>query len=351
MPVIIDESPPTERLRATHRIARSNAPPTLDHSRDACLTIGLVNNMPDSALESTEQQFLMLLDKAAKDFVVRIKLFSINAVPRGERARQHLFAHYSDIQDLQGGGLDGLIVTGTEPRAAELVDEPYWTELTRLFDWAQENTTTTVFSCLAAHAAVLHLHGIKRMPLPEKRFGVFWHEKHSDHFLLKGTPRRIATPHSRWNELPAAALASAGYGIITASPDAGVDAFVRQGKSLFVFFQGHPEYEAETLRREYRRDIGQFLRGERSRYPGLPSHYFDQATTQLLQEFRLRAESERREELLLEFPAAPMPPDIADAWRAPAVRSYRNWLAYMAAHRKKAENRRSRALSPAPAAP
>jgi homoserine O-succinyltransferase len=350
MPVIVDEYRLADSPLAAHRFTRSNAPPIARHGRDVSLTVGLVNNMPDTALESTEQQFLTLLDEAARDFVVRVKLFSIDAVPRGERGRQYLGRHYADIRALWGGRLDGLIVTGTEPRATDLIDEPYWTSLTELFDWAHENTTTTVFSCLAAHAAVLHLHGIRRIPLPQKCFGVFQHKKHSDHLLLKGAPGRIATPHSRWNELPGTALASAGYSILTASSDAGVDMFMRKGKSLFVFFQGHPEYEAETLWREYRRDVGRFLRGERSLYPGLPSGYFDQATTRLLQKFRLRAESERREDLLLEFPATQMPPGIPTAWRAQAIRSYRNWFTYMAAHRERAENRRFAALWPAPVA-
>jgi len=347
MPVVVDEHPSADKLLTAHRSARSNPPPTTSRGRRAELTVGLVNNMPDSALESTEQQFLTLMDEAATDVVVQVRLFSIDSIPRGERGRQHIRASYADIRELWGSRLDGLVVTGTEPRAPDLADEPYWSSLTGLFDWAQENTTSAVFSCLAAHAAVLHLDGIRRVPLPEKRFGVFQHQRRSDHFLLKGAPARIATPHSRWNELPGDALVSAGYCILTASPDAGVEMFARQRNSLFVFFQGHPEYEAETLWREYRRDIGRFLRGEQSRYPGLPSGYFDHGTTRRLQDFRLRAEAERREQLLPEFPAAQMPPGIAATWRAQAIRSYRNWFTYMAEHRERMQARRFPSLWPA----
>jgi homoserine O-succinyltransferase len=347
MPIIVDGFPPTKRLPATRSVGRKYL--GAGQRAEAALTIGLVNNMPDPALESTEQQFLTLLHEAAKDLVIRVRLFSIGSIPRGERAREHLRAYYSDPRDLWGGTLDGLIVTGTEPRAADLADEPYWASLTDLFDWAQDNTAGTVLSCLAAHAAVLHLHGIKRVPLSKKCFGVFQQQKHSDHPLLKGCSGRVATPHSRWNELPGAALASAGYDVLTASADAGVDTFVWQGRSQFLFFQGHPEYDLETLRREYRRDVGRFLRHEQARYPDLPAGYFDDATTRSLQTFRVRAEAERRAELLSELPAASISP--GNAWRAFAIGVYSNWLTHVAAQREKVAARSFNSLSPAAAAP
>jgi homoserine O-succinyltransferase len=350
MPIIIDESilskKPPNIVQRTGLV-----PPRELHNHRAALTIGLVNNMPDSALESTENQFLTLIEEAAANLLVQVKLFAIDGVPRSERGRQHIRQFYSGTRELFRGGVDGLIVTGTEPRAPDLADEPYWSSLTELIDWAQRNTTTTMFSCLAAHAAVLHLDGIGRKPLPEKRFGVFEHRKRRDHHLLKDAPARLATPHSRWNELPGTALAASGYDILAESPKAGVDMFIKQGKSLLVFFQGHPEYEAETLWREYRRDVGRFLRGEQPRYPNLPDDYFDPTTVRALQDFRSRAEAERREQLLSEFPGAQMLTGISATWRAQAIRAYRNWFAYMTARRERMENRRPVAAWPASTGP
>ena len=74
-------------------------------------------------------------------------------------------------------------------------------------------------------------------------------------------------PHSRWNEVRADALNSCGYEILVQSAQAGVDLFVKKKKdSLFVHFQGHPEYGTRTLLKEYRRDIKRFLRGEREKH-------------------------------------------------------------------------------------
>src|SRR5205823_4965141 len=157
---------------------------------------------------------------------------------------------------------DGLIVTGTEPKAPDLKDEPYWNSLTRVLEWAEDHTYSTILSCLAAHAGILHIDGIVRRPLGDKRFGVFECVRVADHPLTAEAPRRLQMPHSRWNEIPEEALLACGYRVLTRSADAGVDAFVKQRKSLFVFFQGHPEYEAITI-------LLVILHNERSVFPSL----------------------------------------------------------------------------------
>jgi homoserine O-succinyltransferase len=289
--------------------------------------------MPDAAMEATVRQFLALLGAADDSVAVQLKLFSMPGVPSSDWRRQHLNAHYLDFDDLWNTRLDGLIVTGTEPRADDLAAEPYWGQLAKLVDWAEENTAATVWSCLAAHAAVLHLDGIKRSPLGRKRFGLFEHVKASEHHLLDGQSSTILTPHSRWNELSEEALVSSGYRVLSKSPAAGVDIFVRERNSLFLFFQGHPEYEADTLAREHRRDVGRFLRGERDTYPDLPEQYFDPAATEMLNAFRATAITDRREELLSAFPADQAFGNVSHVWHAQALRTYRNWLNYIIEHK------------------
>ena len=90
-------------------------------------------------------------------------------------------------------------------------------------------------------------------------------------------------PHSRWNDLPEQRHWSpAAIAILTRLKDGGADAFIKQGKNLFVFFQGHPEYEADSLLLEYRRDIRRFLDRERELYPSMPQGYFDEDALRLL---------------------------------------------------------------------
>src|SRR5208337_3814777 len=97
------------------------------------------------------------------------------------------------------GELDALIVTGAQPRATRLNEEPYWEELIELIEWAKENTASTILSCLAAHAGVLHLDGVERRPLPEKCSGVFAFQAHRDHPLAGEQGRARLVPHSRYN--------------------------------------------------------------------------------------------------------------------------------------------------------
>jgi homoserine O-succinyltransferase len=299
-----------------------------------CLEIGLVNNMPAAALESTERQFRARLRAAADGIAVRLTRYALPDVPRTDAVRRHVSSYYSDINDLWNSHLDGLIVTGTEPRAPNLKDEPYWGNLAKLVEWAERHTHSTIWSCLAAHGAVLHIDGISRRPLPDKCLGVFECARVSDHPLTASVPARSYMPHSRWNEIPEDALRACGYRVVTRSQDAGADVFVKQGGSLFVFFQGHPEYEADTLLFEHRRDIGRFLRRESDRYPSMPQGYFDQETVDLLTEARKRALSDRREELLADFPTTLAANRVRNTWRPAAVRLYRNWLLYLCAQKE-----------------
>lgn len=308
-----------------------------------CLDIGIVNNMPDSALEATERQYLALLDEAAGDkFMVRFTLLALPDVPRGDWGRRHI-SFYSGIGDSFDIHLDGLVVTGAEPRTANIMDEPFWGSLTRVIDWAEDNTYSAIWSCLAAQAVALHVDKIRRRPLGGKKCGVFDCARTEEHQLTAGAAAASSRmPHSRWNEVPEEALRSCGYRVLTQSRDAGVDTFVKVRKSLFVCFQGHPEYGSDTLLLEYRRDVKRYLDRTSETYPAMPEHYFKQDTTAVLQAFRQRALSDRREELIAGFPTIHPSGWVANSWHADAIRLYGNWLAFMA--EKKAGRLRARSL-------
>lgn len=222
-----------------------------------------------------------------------------------------------------------MIVTGAEPVAPELDQEPYWRDLTELIDWAKANTRSTIWSCLAAHAAVLHLDRIARRPLPAKCHGIFDCEAVTGDSLTRAAPAPLKVSHSRLNEIAESDLAQAGYQVLTRSAQAGVDVFVRQYASRFVFFQGHPEYDALSLQREYLRDIGRYLARERENYPRLPVSYFDAATEEKLARFEKRARHERHPALTNDLPALTLRGDIAAGTAAAAL--FRNWLQYLAA--------------------
>ena len=299
-----------------------------------CTRIALINNMPDAALEDTERQFFELLEAASEGEPVRVTLFSFPEITRDVRGKRRLHEAYSGMEDLWNGQFDAAIVTGTEPRQPDLRLEPFWQTFTSTIDWAEENTASTVLSCLAAHAGVLYTDGIERQPLSDKQFGVFDFEQPNAHPLLEGTPGHIRIPHSRWNEVKEESLASSGYIVLTKSASAGADLFVKRRKgSLFVHFQGHPEYGSRTLLKEYRRDIKRFIRHERETYPSMPKGYFNADASALLNDFRQRAELLRCEALLEEFPEAAVSACLENGWHSSAVSIYRNWLRYIASRK------------------
>jgi homoserine O-succinyltransferase/O-acetyltransferase len=304
----------------------------------SALHIGLLNNMPDSALKATERQFMSLLDAAAPGMTVRLSLYSLPEIKRSQVAQQHIHDSYSPIHDLWQRKLDGLIVTGAEPCAPDLKCEPYANSLSEVLAWADDNTQSSIWSCLAAHAAVLQIDGIARRKREEKFFGVMECARVSNHGLTTGLPARFSTPHSRWNGLSEDELVEAGYSILSRTHGAEVDTFVKRRKSLFVFFQGHPEYDSDTLLLEFRRDVGRFCNGEAARFPIIPHAYFDEDTSATLTALREGAASSSRQWLLADVAAALRQAKPAYTWRPAATQIYRNWIEYISAQKGTSES-------------
>jgi homoserine O-succinyltransferase len=300
--------------------------------RDESITIGLINNMPDAAFKATERQFVSLLDAASESIEVQLSLYTLPSIARTESTVRRAASHYASAETLWSAGrndldgLDGLIVTGKDPVSADLRDEPCWEMMTQIIEWARENTHSTVWSCLAAHAAVLQMDGIQRRRSEEKQFGIFACERASEHPLLAGAPLRFNVPHSRWNGISTNDLEACGYRVLVRTADAGADMFVKDGKSLFVFFQGHPEYESDTLLREYRRDVERYLRREASAHPGIPRGYFDHVTERALTDLREKAMHGQDGELRAHLATALKASAIENSWHKTAARIYRNWL-------------------------
>ena len=295
------------------------------------LVIGLVNNMSDRGLRVTEEQFTGLLRAACPDLDLEFRFFSCREIGQSGRLQDDARGSYADVGMLFDTRLDALIVTGMEPQAARLQDEPVWNSLTKIVDWAHDNAVPVLWSCLAAHAAVLYLDGVARYRLPDKISGVFDCDFVStDHPLAVGLPSRWAVPHSRYHDVAEAPLVANGYQILSKSREAGVDTFLKQGSAPFVFFQGHPEYDPGTLLLEYTRDVRLYLMGERDKYPLIPRNYIDTETMAALARHREHVMHGHRDpaELkvvlqLLESASRPSP------WRPPAIRFYANWIACM----------------------
>jgi homoserine O-succinyltransferase/O-acetyltransferase len=293
------------------------------------LSITVINNMSDAALEATEAQFRSLLQAATGELPIQIQFSYLPEVARSDATRQRLQHEYLPLEQVLDDPPDGLIVTGAEPQAASVRQERYWQRFTQLVDWADGHTYSSIWSCLAAHAAVDHLDGITRRRLPHKCCGVFQHSVDAQHWLMRDIAAPVAVPQSRWNEVPAEALTAAGYSVVSLAAESGANIFVRERRSAMVFLQGHPEYESVTLLKEYRRDVDRYLRGEYQHYPDVPSEYFSSEALSILDTFRLQvgaATTGAREP----FPYAAVAATLSNSWRGAAVSIYRNWLSAIA---------------------
>lgn len=290
--------------------------------------VGLLNNMPDAAMRGTELQFARLLKDAAGSLDVRLRLFSMQSIPRGDQARSRMAGFYDDANFIQAANIDALIITGAQPTTADLQDEPYWSELSHVIDWAEIGTISCLFSCLSAHAAVLQLDRIHRNALPIKLSGIYESIRVEDDPLFFGTSISVPVPHSRRNDIAEKDLVAKGYRILSRLANGQVDIFTREpaGHSRFVLFQGHPEYDPGTLGREYLRDLNKFLTGETNERPNIPENYFDPATEDQLNVLSNEDERDLTAYSRIVTNALPL-----KAWRANTVRLFANWLTLIAA--------------------
>jgi homoserine O-succinyltransferase len=235
------------------------------------MSVVLVNAMSDAALAATERRFSRLLHSAFPARAIDLRCVTLPEIPRGEMAAARIARFYTPLPEVFGAPPAAVIFSGAEPATERLRDEVFWPSLVALFDWVRDRNIPAIFSCLAAHAAVLHYSGVERRRLPAKMFGLFAQQQAADmpHRLLRGAPASFQVAHSRWNELAAGDLAAAGYSILTHGAYSGVDMFVPQDGAPHIFLQGHPEYEDSALELEYRRDLRRYSAGE-SRHPPAP---------------------------------------------------------------------------------
>jgi homoserine O-succinyltransferase len=324
MDVLLDSTVTSRSARAGRREpARRN----WSEGASPRLRVAIVNNMPDSALVATERQFSQLMNAAAGG-TAEISLFHIPGVQRGDQAKEILAQRYAPFTDLFDSHVDALIVTGNEPRAARLDDEPYWSELTQIVDWARESACPSLWSCLAAHGAVLHLDGIERRRLPQKKSGVLAATVSQPR--RHGLPELLSVCHSRMNELSRDELTAQNYTIVSEAPGGNVDVFAKTYRAPFLFLQGHPEYEADSLMREYRRDVGRYLNGLRDIYPEIPENYFDNATVIRMENYRTLAERTRDIRLFETFPEVALRDGLAERLAQSASQIFKSWVSTVA---------------------
>jgi len=292
------------------------------------LHIGFLNMMPDAALMVTEQQFMRLVGSSNQIAQFFVYPFSIPGLPRSPETQAYIDQYYVNFEDLKRDGLDALIVTGANVANPTLDQEPFWEPLQEIIGWATENVTSVLSSCLATHAIVKALHRIERRRLPRKRWGVYTHRvTQTEHPLLRDINTRFDVPHSRNNDVSRAQLEAAGFEILVYSKESGVQMAVSPDLFRFVFLQGHPEYDRNSLLKEYKREVMLYLEGEREDYPPHPENYFSPEAAKIADDYRQTALTARRRGLPIPpFPEEQITPYLDNTWRDTGKSIFNNWL-------------------------
>lgn len=230
------------------------------------LRIAIVNLMPTK--EVTETQLIRML--ANTPLQVELQLLTMDSHESKNTEQEHLKSFYKTFEEIKNQRFDGMIITGAPVEFLPFDQVDYWAELSEIMDYTKGNVFSTLHICWGAQAALYHHYGIDKYELPEKLFGVFPHklkDKRSE--LTRGFDEIFYAPHSRHTQvLKEDILKVPDLKILAESDIAGPHIIATKNKRM-VFVQGHAEYDRETLKLEYDRDINKGLPIK------VPANYFE----------------------------------------------------------------------------
>jgi len=292
------------------------------------LHIGLLNMMPDAALRVTETQFMQLVGNSNQIAQFYVHPFSIPGLPRSPDAESYIEQHYTTFEELQNEGLDALIITGANVINPMIDQEAFWQPLNDIVSWASENVTSVLSSCLATHAMLKYFYGIDRERLPQKRWGVYTHHAmHPYHPLLRNINTRFDIIHSRNNEIRRWQFIAAGLTILIESEEAGVHMATSPDQFRFIYMQGHPEYNTNSLLKEYKREVLRFLNGDIEDYPPHPDNYFGENAALIANTYKEAVLlARKRGTLAPSFPETAILRYVDNTWGDTAKAIFNNWL-------------------------
>ena len=244
------------RLPATKTLAEENIFVMTDARAVAQdirpLQILMLNLMPTKI--DTETQLSRLLGNTPLQ--VELTLMHTTSHKSKNTSEDHLLAFYTTFDKVKDRYFDGLVITGAPVEMLEFEEVEYWEELCEIMEWSTTHVHSTFHICWGAQAGLYYHFGVKKKALDKKMFGVFPHiADYKRSMLFRGFDDVFMVPHSRHTTIDREDLENIpGLKILASSPEAGVFALsTKKGRQIFI--TGHPEYDAETLGREYWRDV------------------------------------------------------------------------------------------------
>ena len=291
------------------------------------LNIGLLNLMPDVVLAATERQWMRLCS-GCEDAVSYVYPFTFDARDRSDSAQAHIARYYDTLSTVKRRGLDLLIVTGANPKSSDITHETFWQPMVDMVAWARQRGCPVVCSCLATHAVVKAFYGIDRVRLAHKCWGVYPHSLLEPHHpLVQDVDTGWHAPHSHMYGVTRQQLEDVGICVLAEGVEAGVYAAVSQNPLEFLFLQGHPEYDANSLLKEFKREVQRFCDDVIPGFPRVPEHCFGDDAIETIADFRAAVVGAKAKGgPLPDFPEQQLEAHLENVWSTTGHRLFGNLL-------------------------
>ena len=251
MPIKIPNAlPATDTLRSENIFVMTETRAMTQDIRP--LQILLLNLMPTKI--DTETQLARVLGNTPLQ--IELELIAPSGHVSKNTSQEHMLAFYKTFDQVKERTFDGLIITGAPVEMMAFEEVDYWPELCEIMEWSKTHAHSTLHICWGAQAGLYYHYGIQKQLLPQKLFGVFKHTVEDPNYILfRGFDDKFWVPHSRNTTVAREDIeAIEGLKVLSASPEAGVYA-VKSPESRQVFLMGHAEYDPDTLKKEYLRDV------------------------------------------------------------------------------------------------
>ncbi len=229
------------------------------------LQILLLNLMPTKV--DTETQLARVLGNTPLQ--IELELIAPAGHISRNTSQEHMLSFYKTFDEVKSRTFDGLVITGAPVEHLPFEEVDYWPELCEIMEWSKTHVHSTLHICWGAQAGLYYHYGIPKRQLDRKLFGVFRHTLEDPNFILfRGFDDTFWVPHSRNTTVDRRDIeAVPDLKILSSSPEAGVYA-VKTAQGRQVFLMGHAEYDRDTLKKEYLRDVAAGVDIQ------LPKHYF-----------------------------------------------------------------------------
>lgn len=229
------------------------------------LRIAMLNLMPVKKVAETD----LIRSLSNTPMQVELDLLYMDVHESKNTPREHMDVFYKTFEEIRHRKYDGLIITGAPVELLPFEEVDYWEKLCEVLEWSKSNVTSTLHICWGAQAGLYYHYGIQKYELPKKIFGVFDHNiTDRKHHLVRGFDDVFPAPHSRYTENRIGDIRKhPDLTLLAWSEDAGSN-IVLSNDNRQIFISGHLEYNPQTLKNEYERDIAKGIKID------VPENYF-----------------------------------------------------------------------------